>query len=298
MPANDHSRYISITMEFRCNLKCTHCMIENTMDWLNPISDGEFDSILEEQRDTDRWDGIILTGSEITLRSDLPVLASRAKNAGFNHIRIQTHGMHLSRPGYLKTLMDAGIDEFFVSVAGHNASLHDSITKVPRSFDRMIDGLKKIEMSERPAKIITNTVVTRESFEFLPDIVKLLSSFKKVVQHEFWNFFPMDSVDKKSLLVDYPTLMPFIHAAIKECQRWNRSVEVKNIPECLLGEARYTLVNEQPNLLIDPEFWVEFDKNGFHNCAFQSTCKSTGCLGLTEAYIKKYGWEKKILNPF
>lgn len=297
MNLNDHSRYVSITMEFRCNLKCTHCMIEGTMDWLKPATDKSFEALLDEQQKSSQWDGLILTGSEITLRQDLPDLAKRAKRAGFRHIRIQTHGMHLSRPGYLDLLMDAGIDEFFVSFAGHNAETHDSVTKVTRSFDKMMQGLLLIEKSPKPAKIITNTVVTAETYLSLDKIVETCAPFTKVVQHEFWNYFPMKDVDDKLLIVDFSTLMPKIMDAIEAAQRLKRGVEVKNIPQCLLGKFDRALINQQPTLLIDPEFWNEFDKNGFYKCVFRSDCKSLECLGLTDAYIKRFGWEREVLSP-
>ena len=46
----DHSDYVSMTMEFRCNLKCVHCMIEGTMDRLAP----EVRSAITEQARTHR----------------------------------------------------------------------------------------------------------------------------------------------------------------------------------------------------------------------------------------------------
>src|SRR5215813_2502868 len=101
----DHNQYISMTMEFRCNLRCVHCMIEGTMDRLAPESDARFAAVLAENAKTRRWQGLILTGSEITLRRDLPDLARRARAAGFRHVRIQTHGMHLSRPDYAAGLV-------------------------------------------------------------------------------------------------------------------------------------------------------------------------------------------------
>ena len=32
----DHGQYVELTMHFKCNLQCEHCMIEGTMDWLEP----------------------------------------------------------------------------------------------------------------------------------------------------------------------------------------------------------------------------------------------------------------------
>ena len=292
----DFTKYVSITMEFRCNLKCVHCMIEETMDWLQPASDAQFRSILDEQHSTKRWDGLILTGSEITLNKNLPHMAAQARRHGFNYVRIQTHGMHLGKKAYLHKLLDAGVNEFFISVAGATEKTHDKITKVPGSFRKMMRGIEFIEASSQ-AVVLTNTVVTRESYKELSQIVDMLADYQNTVQHEFWNFFPMDEDDSKDLIVSYPELMPYIHEAILAGQKHNKLIEVKNIPECLLGKHRKTLVNEQPSLFIDPSFWNEFDKNSFYQCIYREQCSSKSCLGLTEAYIRKFGFEKDILTP-
>lgn len=293
----DHNQYISVTMEFRCNLRCTHCMIEGTMDRLVPTTVDDFDRILRDQAERAPWQGLVLTGSEITLHRDLPNLVRRAKAAGFAHIRIQTHGMQLSRKGYLDTLIDAGVDEFFVSVAGHDANSHDTITQVSGSWDKMIAGFDLLELHEADVCVITNTVVTAQSYRFLPLIVKALQPYRRVVQHEFWNYFPMAETDSKSLIVPYKELMPILRDTINACDNTGRRVEVKNIPECLLGPRRDALVNTQPTLVIDPEFWREFDRNHFYHCPHQNTCSSKECLGLTSAYIGRFGDENDILNP-
>lgn len=294
---NDHHRYVSVTMEFRCNLRCVHCMIEGTMHRLKPADINEFEAILQIQRQKRKWDGLILTGSEITLLRTLPDLAKRAHNAGFKHIRIQTHGMHLARINYVDELIEAGVNEFFISVAGHDAETHDRITEVKGSFDRMMRGIEYLDSKGESVKIITNTVVTRLSYRYLPKIALLLGSYRSVVQNEFWNFFPMSEDDPKSLIVPYSELMPYLTSAIEECQNSGKGVEVKNVPRCLLGPWKATLVNAQPTLHIDSEFWSEFDKNGFYQCPHRSACSATDCLGLTSAYIRSYGDERALLKP-
>ncbi len=293
----DHDTYVSVTMEFRCNLRCTHCMIEGTMDRLAPTDAVSFEQILAEQAATAPWKGLVLTGSEITLRRDLPDLVRRARAAGFAHVRIQTHGMHLSRAPYLETLIDAGVDEFFISVAGHNAASHDHITRVPGSWRRMMQGIALIEAHPADLRIITNTVVTAQSYTFLAGMVAALAPFRKVVQHEFWNYFPMAEDDHKSLIVRHADLLPPLRAAILAAHAAGRLVEVKNVPECLMGDLRGALVNAQPTLVIDPAFWAEFDRNRFYQCPHRNSCASTECLGLTEAYIRRYGTEAETLHP-
>jgi len=107
------SDYLEMTVHFRCNLKCVHCMIEGTMDWLRPESDVQLAKILAQNADEGRWRGLTLTGSEVTLRPDLPDLARRARDHGFEHVRIQTHGARLADEGYCRELGRSGDRRIF-----------------------------------------------------------------------------------------------------------------------------------------------------------------------------------------
>ena len=67
--------------------------------------------------------------------------------------------------------------------------------------------------------------------------------------------------------------------------------------EGLLGSDADALVNDQPELRIDPRFWNEFNRNGFHQCAFREVCGSRQCLGLNAAYVREFGWHEDLLKP-
>ena len=291
-----HDRYVSVTMEFRCNLKCVHCMIEGTMDRLNAVPDAEFEAICADQAETGRWTGLILTGSEITLRKDLDQIAKKARAAGFRHIQIQTHGMHLGRTDYADRLVEAGIDEFFVSVAGSDRQTHDDITQVQGAWDKMMAGLCHLDRYDH-VRILTNSVVTTRSYALLPGMVAALSHLKRLIQMEFWTFFPMREDDPKGLMASFSDIQPYLLRAIGDARALGRRVEVKNFPECLLDGYRDTLVNAQATLMIDPAFWEEFDRNAFYGCPHQESCQSRECLGLTRAYLDKFGPDHDPLSP-
>jgi MoaA/NifB/PqqE/SkfB family radical SAM enzyme len=291
-----HRDYVSMTMEFRCNLKCVHCMIEGTMDRLAPETDARFAELLAFNAKEGRWRGLILTGSEITLRRDLPELARKARAARFEHIRIQSHGMHLSRPDYAAALVEAGVDEYFVSVAGPDAAIHDAITTVSGSFNKTLKGLEILDGVDG-VMTMTNTVVTSQSYPFLVDIVERLGHLRQLAQMEFWVYWPMQETDEKNLVAPYPELVPALRAAIARARELGRRVEVKNVPQCMLGEDAEFLVNGQPQLFIDPNFWTEFSRNGFYQCVYRDQCQSRECLGLSTAYIKKYGNLSEQLIP-
>jgi MoaA/NifB/PqqE/SkfB family radical SAM enzyme len=292
----NHEEYISVTMEFRCNLKCVHCMIEGTMDTLAPQTIETFDQILEINRQENRWKGIILTGSEITLHKDLVSLAQQARQSGFEKVRIQTHGMHLGQPSFAEKLLNAGVNEFFVSVAGSDAETHDNITGIKGSFSKMMDGMEYLDGFDHVG-LITNTVVTQLSYRLLPAMVDALAHLKQLKQMEFWHYWPMQELDNKGLIARHEDILPFLETALGKLATNGCGVEVKNFPECMLGEYADTLDNNQPELLIDPEFWSEFNRNGFHQCVHGDVCTSQRCLGLNQAYTAKYGWEKDLLSP-
>ncbi len=287
---------LEITVHFGCNLKCAHCMIEGTMDWLTPESDRGIAALLAENAATRQWRGVTLTGSEVTLRADLPAIARLARQSGFAHVRIQTHGMRLADLDYCHSLVDAGVDEFFISLTAADAATHDAITGVPGAFARTLQGLENLDGIAGVATA-TNTVITRRSFTHLPLVVQRLSHLKQISRHEFWSYFPMNEADLRNLLVPHAEVLPYLQAAIEAAEVRGVGVAVKNFPECLLGSRRAALDNSQPKLVIDPEFWPEFMRNGFHQCAFRAQCQSKQCLGLNTAYIEKFGWERHLLQP-
>lgn len=266
------------------------------MDYLQPQSGQVFEDVLAEQRRNQRWQGIILTGSEITLHKELIPMVEAAKQAGFKHVRIQTHGMHLGQASFCDSLLEAGVDEYFVSVAGDDAESHDRITQVEGAFDKMMAGMRYLDQFDH-VTLITNTVVTKLSYALLPALVENLAHLKRLRQMEFWNYWPMTEYDDKNLIPRVADVLPFLEMAAGRAQELGRAVEIKNFPQCLLGEKAHLLDNEQPQLLIDPAFWDQFNRNGFHQCLYREECSSVQCLGLNEAYTAKYGWEKDLVKP-
>ena len=301
MPPEAQSRfkpadYVELTMHFKCNLKCQHCMIEGTMDWLQPESMSSFQEVLAANREQQLWRGIIFTGSEVTLRRDLTELARMARDHGFSHVRIQTHGMKLANEKYLQELVDAGVDEYFVSITAADAATHDAITQVPGSFDRTMRGLENLEQHD--VATMTNTVITRLSYQQLPALVERVGHLKRLKRMDFWNYWPMRENDDKDLVASHLDVLPYLRDAIAGARERGITLEIKNFPECLLGSDREYLNNDQPELIIDPEFWPEFMRNGFHQCAHRSYCGAERCLGLNTAYIEKFGWHADVLVPF
>jgi len=290
----DH--YVEISLHFGCDLTCVHCMIAGIKDHLRPESAERFQEILEHNRRHRKWRGLVLTGSEITLRRDLPELARRARQHGFEHVRIQTHGMRLAEAAYCRSLAEAGVDEYYISLAASEAAAHDAITGRPGSFEKTLRGFENLENLDG-VTVLSNTVITTRSVSHLPGIVERLRHLRRLVQMEFWSYWPMRETDERGLVASHPDVAPTLRQAVRMARALGRAVELKNFPECLLGEEADALDNNQPYLFIDPSFWPEFQRNGFGRCAHRAACGSRRCLGLNAAYLAKFGWQADRFSP-
>ena len=205
--------------------------------------------------------------------------------------------MRLANPDYCRELIDAGIDEYFVSLTAATAERHDLITEVPGSFEKTLQAMRNLD--EFPGvKLMTNTVVTGLSYQQVPDVVELLRPLKHLVEMDFWCYWPMEEDDgQPELLVSHFDAWPYLRTALQQATKYGRHVEVKNFPHCLMGEFAGALNNDQPELRIDERFWTEFERNGFHQCAYRDVCGSKQCLGLNTAYSNHFGWHEDRLLP-
>jgi hypothetical protein len=161
----------------------------------------------------------------------------------------------------------------------------------------MLRGLELID-GYRHTLAITNTVVTARSYTLLPGAVAALAHLERLAQMEFWVYWPMSERDEKGLIARHTDVLPYLKQAIAQARALGRRVEVKNFPQCLLGDDAGALVNGQPQLFIDPAFWSEFMRNGFDQCIHRDRCAATECLGLNTAYIARFGYEAEALQPF
>jgi len=191
-----------------------------------PQSDAAFEDILRQNAKTNQYDGLILTGSEITLRRDLPELAKRARAHGFSHVRIANHRVHLADRAYADRLIDAGVDEYFVSVTAPTAELHDQITAVPGAFDKMMAGFDNLDRHDH-VTVVTNTVVTALSYRHLRAVVERLAHLKQLIQMEFWVYWPMaEKPTRSNWIVRHSEALPYLRDAIHAARGIGRDVEV------------------------------------------------------------------------
>ncbi len=292
----ENDTYLTICIEFRCNNRCSSCMLRGIRRQLTAVSFKQYQDIIRKNGESRQYSGLILSGAEVTLNDRLLDYVRVARDSGaFRSLRIQTNGRRLANPDYCKELIAGGINEFFVSLYGDTPQVHDSLTGVPGSFGETLAGLENLE--REPVRMFTNTVMTAWNYASLPGIGRLVSRFSRLREMHFWNYWPMGAEDDVGLVASLGAVRPYLLQALREGGADNRQLVVKNYPECLLGSYRGCLDNSQAATIIDKKYWEKFHLNNFGRCSFRNSCLSDNCAGLTAAYVDKFGWEKDLLKP-
>ncbi len=282
------------TFGFRCNLACTFCMVEDVLGVYRGADLPTFEAFLKSpaMKDIRR---VTLSGGEATMEKELVEYVRLARTApGVRHVRVQTNATRLANPVLLKQLMDTGVDEFFVSIHGHDAALCDALTQRPGSFRAIVAGIEAIVKAG--ATLLTNTVIVAQNHVHLADIVELVAPYKPK-SADFWNLWPrIDADDQRGSFVRVSEALPSVVRAIEACERNGIFPVLKWFPHCLLGKhARYH-DDSQPTVLVEQEFWEKAPKFA---CLYQGVCEHSPkrCSGLTHAYVKRFGWEQELLKP-
>jgi cyclic pyranopterin phosphate synthase len=86
-----------------------------------------------------------------------------------------TNGRALSYEKYARALMAAGMRRFYVSIHGHDARLHEGLTRTPGSFAQTVAGIETVARHKRfGIELHTSTVVTKRNLPHLGEIYRFL----------------------------------------------------------------------------------------------------------------------------
>ena len=298
-PGTDLGDSLVVTFAFHCNLACTFCMVEDVLDQPYPgMSLERLREMVERQdpalRDMRR---LVLSGGEVTTTRKLPEYVAVARTLpGLEHVRIQTNAVRLADEKYARSLVDAGVDEFFVSIHGPDAAICDGITQKPGSFEQIVAGMRNVVRVG--GTLITNTALVQANYRSLAQIVDLVAPIGPRSM-EFWNFWPRLHEHARDFLVPVAELRPHVVEALSHAIASHVPPVVRWFPRCLLpAELRPYHDDGQPLLLIEEEFW---DREPQYGCAYSAQCRafdSKGCSGLSSAYVQQFGWEEELLAPF
>lgn len=142
-------------LTYRCNHLCTFCN--------NPLSRAGGELKTEEAFDVLaqlKELGVLfltLTGGEPLLRQDFWEIAEEGKRLKFA-LRVFTNA-YLINDEVADRLKEVGITETSISIHGSKPDVHEKLTRIPGSFQRVVDAVKRLR--DRDMRVVLKTPVTR-----------------------------------------------------------------------------------------------------------------------------------------
>lgn len=290
----DLSTYVVISIWFGCNNHCTICMLGDMKGKLPLIGFDQFKRVLYKIRNDAMFQNLILSGAEVTTFDEVDRYVQLAASMGwFKKIQIQTNGRRLSDKSYVRHLVDCGVNEFFVSIHGLE-EVHDEVAQVSGAFRETIEGIRNLEAFD--VNVITNTVLTRTNLPDIPELFALLLR-EGVSESQLWNYFPMERIDTKDLVVSMKDFVALLPKLLVLGETFGKAVVLKSFPTCLsMGEPGF-FDGLFPVTVLPDMFWKEFSECGFGGCVYRERCRAKVCWGLSNAYRHKYGEERELLSP-
>jgi cyclic pyranopterin phosphate synthase len=285
---------LTVTVDFHCHSACRFCIVQEGMNLFRGVSLERLRQAVDDNVKHRRYRRICFTGGEVTLEKKLFEYIAIARESGsFEHMRLQTNGRLLADMAFARRLVEAGVDEYFVSLHGHDAATQDHISQRPGSFDEAMRGIANL--AELGVCLMTNTVIHSLNAEHLPGIVRTVLPFRPV-RMEFWGYLPMeDYADTLGLLAPMRQVAPRLREALALLRASGTEARVKYVPRCLLGDFADQHDDAQPDVVIAEKFYDPYPQFA---CIYEGVCEhSDTCLGLNHPYLSKFGWEEALLKP-
>lgn len=166
---------VHISLGAVCNNNCVFCMEEDR--------DARYVNNSAMTGERVRWildshagaEEVCFTSGEPTTNENLPEYVGWAKALGYRHISVMTNGRRLGYMPYAVALAKAGMNRFYISIHGHNAKLHEGLTRTPTSFDQTLAGIDAIAKMKRfGVQLHTSTVITKRNVPHFTDVYRFL----------------------------------------------------------------------------------------------------------------------------
>ena len=231
------------------------------------------------------------------MRKDLPELVQYAREQGLEHIEVQSNGRIYANRCYAEKLIDAGVNNFVVSLHSHIEEISDFIMGVPGAFDQTIQGIKNLNELGQAVKI--NIVLMKQNYELLEEQVKFMLANFKIKEFRFTFVMLEGNVveDIEGIVPKMSEVVPHIERAI-DIAKDQVGCFMYNMVPCLLPEyVKY--INDMgtfDTLLLGPEFETSLDDSRKTRKTKGSQCLQCKyndlCDGIWNRYALEFGTDE------
>ncbi|HDQ22407.1 MAG TPA: radical SAM protein [Candidatus Uhrbacteria bacterium] len=289
---------VDIKIGFHCNNLCQFCVQGDKRFKFKSRTINEIKESLKAAKEQNSQ-GVVFTGGEPTIHSDILAAVLYAKELGFDPIQVQSNGRMLAYVAFCKKLIKAGVTEFSPALHGSKPAIHDKLTTSHGSWQQVVQGIKNLKSLDQ--LVITNTVITTTNYKDLPALARF---FVELGVDQFQFAFPhiLGTAEKNKdwLVPKKSDIMPYVQKGLDIGINAGKIVMTEAIPFCLMpGYEDYIAEKIMPETkVVDAEGVIESYADYRWNLGKvkREECKKCKyyqeCEGPWKEYPEIFGWDE------
>jgi len=129
-----------LDLTWKCNEGCVHCYLDHSVG--DDMDTAEVKGVLDQLAAAGTM-FLTLSGGEIMLRKDIFEIVAYARSLLFD-VRLKTNGILISERD-ADRFAEMGVRQVNISIYSHRPEVHDAITRVPGSFARSIEAIRRLK---------------------------------------------------------------------------------------------------------------------------------------------------------
>lgn len=289
---------LSLHLTDLCNQSCNFCVVGTYAGHPEKVNHKLIYKFLESNAGQG-YEMVNLHGGEPTLSRELIPVLDRIRELGYPAVSIQTNARRFKEIRFAEELTTRGVELFVVSLHGADAAMHESFTKARGSWAETIEGIKNLKKLGK--KVRTNTVITKQNFPTLKEIVAL--AIEIGVDHiNLSNIHPVNMAFKNfhEVTPRLQDIVPAVKATVDTVAAAGRVVTLEGFPPCTLGEYEKYMVDWEENqfkLLYHEHVMTNYDEFMRKETRklgdpCRACVRKDVCGGPYKEYLLFYGWEE------
>lgn len=181
--------------------------------------------------------GVVMTGGEPTLHTDLPRIVRYARDAGL-HVRMITNGWRLGDRDYARALAEAGLSLVHVSIYSVRPEVERQLRGIAGTVERAMAAIESAH--DAGIEVNINGVINRLNADHLDENVRVLCGRFPFLRHFVWNNLDPSMGRAEVNQAEFtPKLRDFelsLHRALSFLHKSGRSFRVERVPLCYMTE--------------------------------------------------------------
>ena len=183
-----------------------------------------------------KYYGVVLTGGEPSLHSDLPAICNYAYRQGL-HVRMISNGHKLADPILVKEMKQSGLSIAHISIYSIFEHIEEEIRGVKNSIPKALQAIENL--ISHGIEVNINCVINKLNADHLHKNVEFFIQNFPEIKHFVWNNLD-PSLGRAEMKADkfIATLSSFedsLHKALTIAQNHHKTFRVERVPLCYMS---------------------------------------------------------------